>query len=68
MSQFSDSMAEIISKRFLYYHKGSFKDPSKAVNIFLFDICQELDHEDQSAGENSLPAADFFGDVNSNHE
>lgn len=34
----------------------------------LFELCEELDHDDQSVYEKMMPDHDFVGDINSDND
>lgn len=52
-------------RKFSYYQRSSFKGPTKATKLVLFELCQDLDHDHQSVYETIIPAQDLLGDFNS---
>lgn len=66
LSDCTEPTLQNVAKKVQYYQKNKFEDPHKATKRVLFELCQELDKEEElvSPEEEYEDADTFFCDVN----
>lgn len=62
-------MMQNAPKKVQFYQRNGYNDPVKAAKRVLFELCEELDGQDEAEGNEYEDAETFFGDIKDNlHE